>query len=238
MPFTNLWDQTFPLDSQLANLLGADCRQLRVDTQQRMAAISGLDAAKPAFGADAQPASWNGILFFATDTGKIYQFNNPAWTDVTASFTKGNTIYKNSTVVNHTGTTTLDTIYTAPIPILTTTSILRISFAWQVNVQGAGSTSMIGSIAGAAFAVTINSYSNTSATFTCKTTIEILNVASVSVQNIWIQNAAPSSASQILPASFNSAAGNTGVASNFLLRMQNSANSDQQTFKGILVELL
>lgn len=86
MAFTNLWDQTFPADTQLANLLGADCRQLRVDTQQRMAAISGLDAVKPNFAADAQPASWNGILFFATDTGQIYQFNNPAWTNVTADF--------------------------------------------------------------------------------------------------------------------------------------------------------
>jgi hypothetical protein len=51
-----------------------------------MAAISGLDAAKPNFAGDVQPANWNGILFFATDTGKIYQFNNPAWTNVTGLF--------------------------------------------------------------------------------------------------------------------------------------------------------
>jgi hypothetical protein len=86
MAFTNVWDQTFPSDTQLASQGGADLRQLRVDTQQRMAAISGLDAAKPNFAGDAQPASWNGVLFFATDTGKIYQFNNPSWTDVTTSF--------------------------------------------------------------------------------------------------------------------------------------------------------
>lgn len=85
MPFTNIWDITFPPDAQLANLLGADIRQVYTDVQQRMAAISGLDAAKPNFAGDAQPANWNGVLFFATDTGKVYQFVSPTWTDVTAS---------------------------------------------------------------------------------------------------------------------------------------------------------
>jgi hypothetical protein len=128
MPFTNLWDQTFPPDTQLASQGGADLRQLRVDTQQRMAAISGLDAAKPNFAGDTQPASWNGILFFATDTGKIYQFNNPSWTDVTATFkAPSSIIFKNTTQIGHTGTVTLDTIYTATIPALTTTSILRLT---------------------------------------------------------------------------------------------------------------
>ena len=86
MPFTNVFDNTFPPDTQLANLLGDDIRKFKVDIQQRVAAMSGLDAAKPAFGSDTQPASWNGVLYFATDTGKIYQFNNPSWTDVTSSF--------------------------------------------------------------------------------------------------------------------------------------------------------
>lgn len=102
MAFTNVWDDTFPADTQLANQLGLDLRNFRLDTQQRMAAISGLDASKPAFGADAQPANWNGILFFAIDTGKIYQFNNPSWTDVTASFKGGVTKYNTATPVTKT----------------------------------------------------------------------------------------------------------------------------------------
>jgi hypothetical protein len=89
MAFTNLWDNTFPPDTQLANLIGANLRQLRVDTQQRMAAISGLDASRPAFSGDTQPTGWNGILFFATDTGKIYQFQSPNWNDITSSFIGG-----------------------------------------------------------------------------------------------------------------------------------------------------
>lgn len=82
MAFTNIYDDTFPADTELANLIGANLRQVRLDVQQRMAVISGLDAAKPAFGSDAQPANWNGVLFFATDSLKVYQFANPSWTQV------------------------------------------------------------------------------------------------------------------------------------------------------------
>lgn len=130
MAFANVWDTTFPPDTQLANLLGQDIRNgVKVDVQQRMAAISGLDAAKPAFGGDAQPANWNGILFFATDTGKIYQFNNPSWTDVTSNFTTKSSALKAVNQVTHTGTVTLDTIYTLNIPanIIGTTGRVRMT---------------------------------------------------------------------------------------------------------------
>lgn len=86
MAFSNIYDDTFPADTELANLIGANLRQVRLDVQQRMAAISGLSTSMPAFASDAQPANWNGILFFATDTGHVYQFNNPTWTDITTSF--------------------------------------------------------------------------------------------------------------------------------------------------------
>jgi hypothetical protein len=89
MPFTNVFDITTPPDTQQANQLGLDLRNLALNLQQRMAAISGLDGAKPNFAADAQPANWNGVLFFATDVGKIYQFNNPNWTDITSLLFSG-----------------------------------------------------------------------------------------------------------------------------------------------------
>ena len=41
MAFTNVYDVTFPADTQLANLLGSDARSLALNVQQRMAAISG-----------------------------------------------------------------------------------------------------------------------------------------------------------------------------------------------------
>jgi len=82
MAFTRVWNDATPADSQLASLGAQDFRYLKVDVQQRMAAISGLDAAKPAFGSDDTPANWTGILFFATDTGAIYQWNGTAWVGV------------------------------------------------------------------------------------------------------------------------------------------------------------
>lgn len=86
MGFTNVFDITQPPDTQLANQLGLDLRNLALNIQQRMAVISGLSTGMPDFAADAQPANWNGVLFFATDNGHIYQFNNPNWTDITTDF--------------------------------------------------------------------------------------------------------------------------------------------------------
>lgn len=106
MAFSNIWDDTFPADTQLANLLGQDLRNFRVDTQERMAAISGLDAAKPVFSTDVQAIKWNGLLYFATDTGNIYQYTNPNWVSVTTSFvTAGVVKFKDQRVVIQTGDT-------------------------------------------------------------------------------------------------------------------------------------
>ena len=87
--FTNLWDQNFPADNAFVLQGAANLRQLRVDVQQRMAAISGTDAAKPNFSADAQATQWLGILYFALDTARVYQWDGTAWLDVTAQIGSG-----------------------------------------------------------------------------------------------------------------------------------------------------
>jgi hypothetical protein len=137
--FTNVWDVTFPPDTQFANLLGQDLRNFRVDTQQRMAAISGLDASKPAFSGDAQPANWNGILFFAIDTGKIYQWTNPTWNDVTNSLLKIPTVFKSSAAVDVTGDNVLHTLVNFALPhvLFSVNTIIRVSFP-QVSQTVAG----------------------------------------------------------------------------------------------------
>lgn len=89
LPFTNQWDQNFPADTADVLLGASNLRQLRVDVQQRMAAISGTDATRPNFAADAQPTQWAGILYFATDTAKVYQWNGAFWVDVTTSIGGG-----------------------------------------------------------------------------------------------------------------------------------------------------
>lgn len=136
MAFTNTYDVTFPADTQLANLLGSDLRALALNVQQRMAVISGLDAAKPNFAGDAQPANWNGILFFATDTGKIYQFNNPSWTAITGSFIPAATAaIRNNASVTNTGNTTNNTIYTLAVPggSMGANGIIRVTVPFEFN---------------------------------------------------------------------------------------------------------
>lgn len=93
---TNVYDVTSPPDTQLANLLGLDLRNLALNIQQRMALISGTAAAiwNPAL--DAQPANWTGLLYFATDTGQIFQWSGAAWVQISL----GNVKYRDTTVHN------------------------------------------------------------------------------------------------------------------------------------------
>lgn len=128
MGFTNLYDDTFPADTELANLIGANLRQVRLDVQQRMAVISGLDASKPAFSADVQPANWNGILFFATDTGRIYQFTNPNFVDITSSFLAVNPPLRDTSAHNNTGNTSQNLLSTLTMTkACSTTQVFRIT---------------------------------------------------------------------------------------------------------------
>lgn len=79
MGFTNTWDNSFPPDTQPANQLGSDIRNLKIDIQERMAAISGDDADKPTL-----EAGFKNLLYFALDVKKVYQWSGSAWDDVTS----------------------------------------------------------------------------------------------------------------------------------------------------------
>jgi hypothetical protein len=87
--FDHAWDITQPPDTQLANLLGQDIRNLKDDVMQRFSLMSGLAANKPT--PETVNATWGGvgygILFFETDTGKIWQWSGagPAWVDISGS---------------------------------------------------------------------------------------------------------------------------------------------------------
>lgn len=86
--FTNVWDTTFPPDTQLANLLGQDLRNLRVDVMQRLSLLSGTLANRPT--PETVNATWGGagfgLLYFSTDTSQIFQWGGAAWVDITANF--------------------------------------------------------------------------------------------------------------------------------------------------------
>jgi hypothetical protein len=89
MAFTRNWDETFPPDTQVANLLGQDIRDFKTDIRERIAAISGTAANRPAVGD--MITGWGtygggGVLYFATDTGAVSRWNGASWDDVSASF--------------------------------------------------------------------------------------------------------------------------------------------------------
>lgn len=237
MAFTNVWDDTFPADTQLANLLGSDLRAFRVDVQQRMAAISGLDASKPNFAGDAVPANWNGILFFATDTGKIYKFANPTWTDVSSAFATNGALYRNNALISHTGTTTKDTVYTTPLPSLTVPNTLRVTFAFTVSAQGAGNTQLFLDISGISNFLIFN-YNNTPSVahqFQVEFLMGMISNTTVTFPNRIFDSlgggtVAPGNGSLGVP--------DLTTARVLSIQVQNSANSDTQAFKQFMVEVL
>jgi hypothetical protein len=230
MPFTNIWDDVFPPDTQLANQLGLDLRNFRTDTQERMAAISGLDAAKPNFAGDAQPANWNGILFFALDTGKVYQFNNPTWTDVTPSIGIGK-LFQTAAVIVHTGTTSLDDIYTFSVPSWATGNTIRIKFGMAVMVQGGTNT-------------TLKLYSQGHGTLLASLAWNT-NIAT-SVIEIMIANGAGNNGftmmdrvSALAPTTQTANVGFAGLAlTQLIVSIQNGSNSDSQNFGPCLAEFI
>jgi hypothetical protein len=115
--FSNTWDTTVPADTQLANLLGQDLRNLRVDIMQRLSLLSGTFANRPT--PETVNAVWGGagfgLLYFSTNTGQIFQWNGAAWVDITASLSLGKYKFENSniipvTVANTVANTVLQTI--------------------------------------------------------------------------------------------------------------------------------
>ena len=86
--FSGAWDNTFPPDTQAANQLGADLRQLRIDTQQRLSLMAGTLANRPTNMDAVFGGVGYGVLYFATDTNQIFQWTGgaPAWVDATSMF--------------------------------------------------------------------------------------------------------------------------------------------------------
>lgn len=77
--FTRAWDESFPPDTQNANLLGDDIRKFKVDVRERITAfgagvVSARETPEAAYG-DAN----KGVAFFATDELKLYRWSGSGW---------------------------------------------------------------------------------------------------------------------------------------------------------------
>lgn len=138
MAFTNTYDTTFPPETAAANQLGVFLRNFKTDIQERMSAISGPDTQRPAYSQDAQPANWNGRIYWATDTGNLYQFNNPGFTNIRSRFLTRQVItdQRQQNIFNP-----LQTIVsTISLPVLQPASRLRVSATVQVVAIAATQT--------------------------------------------------------------------------------------------------
>ena len=235
MAFTNNYDVTFPPDTQQANQLGADLRNLALNVQQRMAAISGLDAAKPSFGTDIQPLNWTGILFFATDTGNVYRWTGAAWVQVTFNNVGAPSgyqiLYKNFAFTAHTGDTTEDVIYSFMLngANLTATSGIRVRCQVAINTASGLGATLRFRFNGSAL-LTIQTSTNPLVEYF---EYECLQIGSTNAQHNLFKGISNVGAAVV-------AAGSTavamGTAQTFEMTMQNAANSDSQTFQEFVVE--
>lgn len=92
--FTTVWDLTQPPDTQLLNQGALDFRTLKTDIMQRMSLLSGTLVNRPT--PETVNATWGGtgfgLLYFATDTNAIYQWNGSAWVGVMGFPSVGGTI--------------------------------------------------------------------------------------------------------------------------------------------------
>jgi hypothetical protein len=142
--FTNVWDTTFPPDTQLANLLGQDLRNLRVDVMQRMSLLSGTLANRPT--PEIVNATWGGagfgLLFFATDTNQIFQWSGAAWTDVSSSFTRSQLLNSQANLAPVVGNNTDQTVFTYNLPANTVANLqgIRISIVTHKSAGAAAGT--------------------------------------------------------------------------------------------------
>lgn len=85
MAFTNPWLPATPPDTELANLLGQNLRDLKTDIMQRMGGFgAGLAAARPTPDS-AAGANFTGVMYWETDTGLVFMWNGAAWIDITAN---------------------------------------------------------------------------------------------------------------------------------------------------------
>lgn len=122
--FDRAWDETFPPDTQLANLLGSDVRNFKVDIRQRVSLLSGTLANRPT-----PDASWGGVgfgmVYFSTDTSQIFQWSGTAWVDITSTFQK-RLVDSNSVTINAPAVVTTGNQVTIPGGTLKVGSIVDI----------------------------------------------------------------------------------------------------------------
>ena len=144
MPFPptydHAWDITQPPDTQVANLLGQDSRNLKDDIMQRMSLLSGTLANRPT--PETVNATWGGsgfgLIYLATDTNQIFQWNGTSWVVIAGLSTQRYSDLTTYTTSNASITTTGITI---PANTLIAGSIVKAKF-WGYS-SGSGTQEFV-----------------------------------------------------------------------------------------------
>jgi hypothetical protein len=152
--FDHVWDITQPPDTQAANLLGQDIRNLKDDIMQRLSLLSGTTANRPA--PETINATWGGagygLLYFATDTGIVYQWNGASWNSLTVPF--GTSKFSDTSLANIVNPITSTVINTVNVPgSFNAGSIAKMHCSGQLTI-GIGNPTLGYSINGAASTIT------------------------------------------------------------------------------------
>ncbi len=143
--FDHAWDLTQPPDTQAANLLGLDIRNLKDDVMQRLSILSGTVANRPNL-ENTNGALWGGVgfgvLFFATDTSQVFQWNGNAWLDVTVSFVKSQLLnaQANLAAIVGTGANVIMFSYVLPTNTVALLKGIRVTVSYNHSTGAANVT--------------------------------------------------------------------------------------------------
>jgi hypothetical protein len=139
--YTDVWDVTAPLNTQLANLGAADFRATKLDIMQRVASFgAGLLAARPTPETTSGTADWTGVMYWATDTKQAFRWSGTAWVDISANIPGGggssSALATFGGVTSAPSDTTLDTIYdyTLPANTLGATGGFKVTFFFDAAI--------------------------------------------------------------------------------------------------------
>lgn len=170
------------MDTELANLLGQNLRDLKLDIMQRMGGFgAGLLANRPTpdSGAD---ANFTGVTYWATDTGQFFNWTGSAWIDITPSFGGLNAQHALDptavTVSAPASQTTLNTVTLTGFPTSSPPHSFRIDIRGCINTVGgfSGGQSIlviVGGITVLEFTPTVTSFGD-AITFHLRGTVNML----------------------------------------------------------------
>lgn len=232
MAYAQPWNETFPPDTQAANLLGDDIRDFKVAIRERVQSFAaGTLGTRPT-----PEAVWIGVMYFATDTGQVFRWNGATWDDITSDFfvSAGSAPFL-ADYVSHTntGTSTEQTIYSKTLNgnTLGTTKGLRVTIDLFANVQGGTSTLLRLRLGG-----NIMFQLGVTTTGFKRIVAFIGNTASANAQNISVMYVDVGGAAQ--SAVVNAAGVDTTINQVLTITADSGVNGDSQTFNACVIEIL